>query len=275
MAPEPVTPEELRSGIRSLFAPEAAAGAYAIDLRTGAVLASWQESTPRMMASTAKLFTIGAALQTLPVRGHERTELLQRCAAAGRKSDNTVADELAEQISRYRRGLIRPRRPNTAHGAQLITRHVSSVVRRSTQGRAALQLGAEYRQIDGSGYRFANRASPRLVAEYLAAMAAAPGAAEFTASLAVMGRSGTLRSRGRGEGITGLVLGKTGTHLTPKSEGYPRGMRSSALSGYCLAGPEGTPVVAFAVMQERPESKAAAKALEDQAAGLLSRWAVA
>ncbi|WP_263406280.1 D-alanyl-D-alanine carboxypeptidase [Nesterenkonia ebinurensis] len=112
------------------------------------------------------------------------------------------------------------------------------------------------------------------MAEYLAQMTATPYAEDFTASLAVMGRSGTLRSRGRREGTAGLVLGKTGTHLTPKSEGYPRGMRSSALSEYCLAEPEGAPVVAFSVMQERPESKAAAKDLEDQVAALLSRWAV-
>ncbi|WP_223881435.1 hypothetical protein [Nesterenkonia ebinurensis] len=111
MAPESVTPEELDGRIRRLFSPTAAAGAYAIGLRTGAVLSSWQEDQPRMMASTAKLFTIGAALKILPVRCGERTELLQRCAAAGQKSDNTVADEIAGQISRQRRRLIRLRRP--------------------------------------------------------------------------------------------------------------------------------------------------------------------
>ncbi len=75
---------------------------------------------------------------------------------------------------------------------------------------------------DGSGLARADRTTPRQVVGLLDAMHGSTAAADFEASLAVVGRSGTLRKRMRGTRAAGACRGKTGT-----LDGV------SALSGLC------------------------------------------
>lgn len=87
------------------------------------------------------------------------------------------------------------------------------------------------RVVDGSGLSRANRTTAQQVAALLTAMQGTP---EFTDSLAVAGRSGTLRRRLRGTPAEGACRGKTGT------------LRAvSTLAGLCVTREGHTVVFAF------------------------------
>jgi serine-type D-Ala-D-Ala carboxypeptidase/endopeptidase (penicillin-binding protein 4) len=97
-------------------------------------------------------------------------------------------------------------------------------------------FGVQPQVVDGSGLSRANRTSPRQVVTLLAGMhaqeEARPG---FESSLAVAGRTGTVRRRMRGTPAQDRCRAKTGT------------LRAvSALAGYCLT--TGGRTVAFAML---------------------------
>jgi len=83
-------------------------------------------------------------------------------------------------------------------------------------------FGVHPRVADGSGLARANRTTPRQVVRLLDRMDGQSVAGAFKASLAVPGRSGTLRRRMRGTAAAGRCEAKTGTLNAV-----------SALAGYC------------------------------------------
>ena len=87
--------------------------------------------------------------------------------------------------------------------------------------------------VDGSGLDRGNRVTSRLLAALLLRMAQHPYAHQYTASMAIAGQRGTLRSLWRGTELEGHFRGKTGTI---------RGVRS--ISGV-LDTPEGTRYVSL------------------------------
>jgi D-alanyl-D-alanine carboxypeptidase/D-alanyl-D-alanine-endopeptidase (penicillin-binding protein 4) len=121
-------------------------------------------------------------------------------------SDNFFAEMLLKGLARQANG-----RGTTAAGARLVSEF-------------ARGLGAPARLVDGSGLSRGNRASPRRVVRFLAAMQGRDEFDEWYASLPVAGRDGTLRTRMRSGPARGRCHAKTGTLSDV-----------SALSGYCEA----------------------------------------
>jgi serine-type D-Ala-D-Ala carboxypeptidase/endopeptidase (penicillin-binding protein 4) len=121
-------------------------------------------------------------------------------------SDNFFAEMLLKGLARQANG-----RGTTAAGARLVADF-------------ARGLGAPARLADGSGLSRSNRASPRRVVQFLAAMQARDEFDAWYASLPVAGRDGTLSTRMRSGPARGRCHAKTGT-----LSGV------SALSGYCEA----------------------------------------
>lgn len=155
-------------------------------------------------------------------------------------SDNFAAEVLLKDL-----GAAFGRSGSTEQGAAVVRRTVSA-------------LGAEPGRIaDGSGLSRANRVSPRRVVALLAAMRRSPQGPAFEASLAVAGRSGTLRRRMRGTSAAGNCRAKTGT------------LRAvSTLAGFCRTRDGHT--VAFALMMHGV-SAWRAHAQQDRAVIALSR----
>lgn len=120
-------------------------------------------------------------------------------------------------------------------------------------------FGIHPRLVDGSGLSSADRTTARQVVRLLERMAAqAPAAKAWMESLAVTGRSGTLRRRGRGTPAAGACRGKTGTLSNV-----------SALSGYCVASNGHT--LAFSVLANRVFTPAA-KRVEDRMVAAIARY---
>jgi D-alanyl-D-alanine carboxypeptidase/D-alanyl-D-alanine-endopeptidase (penicillin-binding protein 4) len=113
------------------------------------------------------------------------------------------------------------------------TRSGAAVVRETLTG-----IGARARVADGSGLSRSDRTSPRDVVRLLERMDDADVAATFRSSLAVAGRTGTVRSRMRRTAAAQRCRVKTGT------------LRDvSALAGYCRTA--GGRDIAFALMFNR------------------------
>jgi D-alanyl-D-alanine carboxypeptidase/D-alanyl-D-alanine-endopeptidase (penicillin-binding protein 4) len=89
---------------------------------------------------------------------------------------------------------------------------------------------------DGSGLSRANRTTTRQVVRLMERMHAQEIAASWEGSMAIAGRSGTLRKRMRGTAAAGACRGKTGTIIGV-----------SALSGYCTT--QGGATVAFSFIE--------------------------
>lgn len=93
-------------------------GVHVIELPSRTEIFSLNPAEPRMMASTAKLFTLGAVLAG--------PGFSERCLDAGRRSDNAAAEELGVQLAQHSRGwgpmLIRRRQGGAA---EVIRRHVA------------------------------------------------------------------------------------------------------------------------------------------------------
>jgi D-alanyl-D-alanine carboxypeptidase/D-alanyl-D-alanine-endopeptidase (penicillin-binding protein 4) len=98
--------------------------------------------------------------------------------------------------------------------------------------------------VDGSGLTPADQTSPLQVADMLIALAPTPTGVLLRQSLAVAGRSGTLKRRMRNTGAAGRCQGKTGT-LTGVSN----------LVGYCQSA--GGHLLAFAIFTDGIETRAA------------------
>jgi len=120
------------------------------------------------------------------------------------------------------------------------------------------QFGISPKIDDGSGLSRQNRTSPREVVQLLSGMATSEHAEEFDASLAVIGRNGTVASRMRGTAAQDNCHAKTGT------------LRDvSALAGYCTT--TGGERVAFAFMMNRVWP-ASARAIQDRMTAALARY---
>lgn len=171
----------------------------------------------------------------------------------GRRSDNFIAEMIAKLLAVH----VGNSQGATLAGAEIISKFVTD-------------LGTRVQQVDGSGLSFQNKVSPSGVVNFLKHMANRPFAPHFIESLSVMGLKGTLHDRARNTKAQGTVLAKTGTHLTPAVNQAERGFRSSALSGYCMDGPE--PRLAFSVMQEKPKSRYTALAGQERIAVALAEY---
>jgi D-alanyl-D-alanine carboxypeptidase/D-alanyl-D-alanine-endopeptidase (penicillin-binding protein 4) len=156
--------------------------------------------------------------------------------------------------------------PSDNYGAELLLKALGLRVRGdgSTAGgaRAVREIlagaGVAARVVDGSGLARANRVSPANVGRLLGWMAAGPAAAAFEGSLAIAGRTGTLRRRMRGTAAQDRCSAKTGTLA-----------RVSALAGYCttVSGAR----VAFAFLMNGIQT-GRARALQDRMTAALARY---
>ena len=165
----------------------------------------------------------------------ERSPEMARLATlTNRPSDNFFAETLIKAVGRQVDG-----RGTTRGGARATARF-------------ARGLGSRASLADGSGLSRANRASPRSVVRLLVGLRKRSEGGAYTESLAVAGRSGTLRRRMRGGPARRRCKAKTGT-----ISGV------STLSGYCRA--RSGQVYAFSFLMNGV-SPAAARRLQDRMA---------
>ena len=154
-------------------------------------------------------------------------------------SDNFAAEMLLKGVGASQRGA-----GSTPAGAAVVRDTMTN-------------LGLRPQVSDGSGLSRANRTSPRQVVRMLERVAAGDARAAFRASLAVAGRSGTVRRRMRGTVAQDNCRVKTGT------------LRDvSALAGYCRAR-DGRDI-AFALLMNRV-NPSGARALQDRIAVAIAR----
>ena len=166
--------------------------------------------------------------------------IAQLARLANVPSDNYVAETLIKLIA-----ATPERRGTTSAGARIVRGTMSG-------------LGLAPRVADGSGLSRSNRTTPRQVVRLLARMAEGDLYEEFHASLAVAGRTGTLRDRMRRSAARDRCRGKTGTLISV-----------SALAGYCQT--RGGSLVAYAFLMNyvNPYS---ARALQDRMLDAVARY---
>jgi len=224
--------------------------------RTG-LRAPWFQASPPRFAAAA--FT--AALRRAGVRVRR---------AAGVAAAPAEAVVLAERPSPRMAELVRlVNVPSDNYASELLLKALGRAFgpEGSTGGgsivvRTALaDLGVRPRVVDGSGLARANATSPRDVVRLLAALAGAEAGPAFEASLAVAGRTGTLRSRLRASPARDRCRGKTGSL---------NGV--SALAGYCTT--TGGSRVAFAYLMNGV-SVSGARRLQDAMTTILARYSPA
>jgi D-alanyl-D-alanine carboxypeptidase/D-alanyl-D-alanine-endopeptidase (penicillin-binding protein 4) len=120
-------------------------------------------------------------------------------------------------------------------------------------------FGIRPRLLDGSGLSRADRTTARQVIRLLERMHDQPDVRDaWSSSLAVVGRSGTLRKRMRGTAAQGACRAKTGTLIGV-----------SALSGYCKAANGHT--IAFSLLENRVYALGA-KRVEDRMVPAIARY---
>jgi D-alanyl-D-alanine carboxypeptidase/D-alanyl-D-alanine-endopeptidase (penicillin-binding protein 4) len=142
-------------------------------------------------------------------------------------SDNFFAETLLKDLGARFGGA-----GTTAAGASVVSRTMADL------------LGIHPRVMDGSGLSPADQTSPQQVGTLLVQIAPTPIGAVLRESLAVAGRSGTLKRRMRHTAAAGRCQGKTGT-LTGVSN----------LVGYCQSA--GGHLLAFAIFTDGIETPAA------------------
>ena len=119
-------------------------------------------------------------------------------------------------------------------------------------------LGVTPQVVDGSGLSRADRTTPRQVVRLLGAMHGQDVAGAFEGSLAVAGRTGTIRRRMRGTAAQDRCKGKTGTLIGV-----------SALAGLCESA--GGHTIAFAMLMNRT-NVARAHGVQDRVAAAIARY---
>jgi D-alanyl-D-alanine carboxypeptidase/D-alanyl-D-alanine-endopeptidase (penicillin-binding protein 4) len=119
-------------------------------------------------------------------------------------------------------------------------------------------FGVRPRIVDGSGLSRANRTTPRQVVRLIERMNGQEAGATWTASLAVAGRSGTVRRRMRGTAAQGRCRLKTGTIF-----------RVSNLAGVCTT--TGGRTVAFAWLMNGV-NPSGARRIQDRMTAALARY---
>jgi D-alanyl-D-alanine carboxypeptidase/D-alanyl-D-alanine-endopeptidase (penicillin-binding protein 4) len=142
-------------------------------------------------------------------------------------SDNFFAETLIKDLGARFGGA-----GTTAAGAAVVAQTIQGL------------FGSHPRVVDGSGLSPADQTSPLQVAGLLVALAPTPTGALLRQSLAVAGRSGTLKKRMRNTSAAGRCQGKTGT-LSGVSN----------LAGYCQSA--GGHLLAFAIFTDGIETQAA------------------
>ena len=155
-------------------------------------------------------------------------------------SDNFAAETLIKVLA------ATPEERGTTPGG-------ARVVRAEMRG-----LGLSPKVADGSGLSRSNRTSPRQVVRLLTQMSEGDLATVFRRSLAVAGRSGTLKTRMRRSLARDRCRGKTGTLASV-----------SALAGYCETRSGGTVAYAFLMNAVNPYG---ARALQDRMLDVLVRY---
>ena len=119
-------------------------------------------------------------------------------------------------------------------------------------------FGVHPRIVDGSGLSRADRTTPRQVVRLLETMHHQEVAASFESSLAVAGRTGTIRKRMRGTPAQDRCRAKTGTLIGV-----------SSLAGMCTAA--GGHTIAFAMLMNRA-GVARAHSVQDRIAAAIARY---
>jgi len=177
------------------------------------------------------------------------------------------AATIASQPSLEMRTLIRlVNVPSNNYASEMLLKTIGARygVGGSTLGGAAAvrdtldDIDVRPRVADGSGLSRTNRTTPRDVVHLLDRMNLPDIAGTFRASLAVAGRTGTVRRRMRGTAAFERCRVKTGT------------LRSvSTLAGYCrtLGGRD----IGFALLMNRITSAAAAHAIQNRIAAAIAR----
>ena len=155
-------------------------------------------------------------------------------------SDNYVAETLIKALA-----ATPEQRGTTVAGARLVREEMSG-------------LGFSPKVADGSGLSRSNRTSPRQVVRLLTRMAGSDLHEVFRASLAVAGRTGTLKDRMRRSVARDRCRGKTGTLISV-----------SALAGYCETRAGSTVAYAFLMNYVNPYS---ARVLQDRMLDALARY---
>jgi serine-type D-Ala-D-Ala carboxypeptidase/endopeptidase (penicillin-binding protein 4) len=125
--------------------------------------------------------------------------LLMLMTQINQDSDNFYAEALLRQL-----GVTQPRGLDSSTAAQGLIRLQQTLAKRGINPQG-------YRLVDGSGLSRKNLVSPRALVQTLQAMAQSPDAQTYRATLAVAGRSGTLKRRFVGTLVAGKLQGKTGT----------------------------------------------------------------
>ena len=156
-----------------------------------------------------------------------------------RPSDNFFAEMLIKGLGAHFGGA-----GSTAAGADVVRAQME-------------KLGVHWHVVDGSGLARADSVAPTNVVRLLDRMSTGVVADQFTASLAVAGRSGTLAHRMRGTAAEGRCRAKTGTLNFVAN-----------LAGYCHA--RGGDTIAFAFLMNRVNVLAARRAQDRMAAALAS-----
>lgn len=215
---------------------------------------------PRLQPSPAGYAarTLAAALRQVGVKVH---------AVGGAKAAPPNVAEVARVTSPPLRDLARATNvPSDNYLAEMLLkglgeRHgtLGTTAQGAAVARATLaDLGVRPRIVDGSGLSRANRTTPRQVVRLLERMAERETGPAFRASLAIAGRTGTIRRRMRGTPAAGNCRAKTGT-----LSGV------SALAGYCRARDGGD--VAFAILMSRVGT-VTARGAQDRMAAAIARY---
>ena len=223
-----------------------------VDLSGGSQVLGHDHETPRLMASTTKLFTIGAALEQLgadytpasqPTTGPDEPDtLLSLLIKAGHDSHNASAAAVTKLLAAQQRA----KRPITEY---------------------ARRHGADIRIVNGSGLGDKNRCSPAAITNFLASVKRAPYWSDFTQTLPRAGADGTLRLRMRNTLASETVRAKTGT-LNRMADGVRKPLQDS-LAGYVFGRSR---TVAFCIMLERAESRYAAHASIDRMVDAIAHY---
>ena len=227
-------------------------GISVTELSTGSEILGLDQSSPRIMASTTKLFTIGAALEHLgadytlasqpTTEPNEPDTLRALLVKAGHDSHNASAAAVTKLLSARQRA----KRPV----AEYARRH-----------------GADIRIVNGSGLGDRNRCSPAAITNFLASVKQAPYWGDFVQTLPRAGADGTLRLRMRNTLASEMVRAKTGT-LNRMADGVRKPLQDS-LAGYVFGRSR---TVTFSIVREHAESRYAARASIDRMVDALAHY---
>jgi serine-type D-Ala-D-Ala carboxypeptidase/endopeptidase (penicillin-binding protein 4) len=205
-----------------------AAGQFAKILRGEGVRVEGRSDSGVAPANATEL----AVVQSPPVRDLIRLTNVP--------SDNFLAEMLVKDLGAQFAGV-----GTTAAGVGVVRAELAS-------------LGIHPRMVDGSGLSRADRTTPRQVVRLLETMHHQEVAGAFEGSLAVAGRTGTIRKRMRGTPAQDRCKAKTGTLIGV-----------SALAGVCEAA--GGHTIAFALLMNRA-GVGRAHGVQDRVAAAIARY---